>query len=146
MKSYLLFFSFLLFASSAFAQTAENFLKGGEDEASRNAIQNFKSTPTVQGFRVCLFIGSDQNARSEAKQTLELCYSSFPDIDGEIVYEAPIFKVIVGACIDRIEATRLLARLQPSFPKAFIMSCSISVTDFLKKEVVDTTEVRSDIL
>lgn len=139
MKSLLFFFSLLFAVSAAFSQSAENFLKGGEDEQSRQAIQNFKSTPVVQGYRICLFVSSSQNARTESKQVLELCYSSFPDIEGEIVYEAPIFKVLVGACIDRIEATRLLSRLQPSFPKSFIMSCSMPVTDFLKKEVTDTS-------
>ena len=146
MRFYIFLLSLLFTAIATYSQTPENLLKGGEDEASRQAIQNFKSTPLVQAFKICLFIGSDQNARSEAKQSLELCYSSFPDIEGDIVYEAPIFKVLVGACVDRIEATRLLARLQPSFPKAFVMSCSIPITDFLKKEMPDTTQVQADDL
>jgi len=134
MKQFISFLLLTMIWMSAKSQSTDNQLTGGEDATSKSAIESFKSTPEVQGYKVCIFSGSEQDAREHAKQDLELCYTTFPDINGEIVYDAPIFKVLVGACVNRIEAIRLLARLKATFPKSFVMSCAIAIDDFVKKE------------
>lgn len=140
MKRILLILGLFVLLIPSYAQSLEGHLTGGEDSASKNAISIFRPTPEVQGFRVCIFSGSEQDARTKAKQNLELCYTQYPDMTGEIKYEAPIFKVIVGVCATRIEAIQLLSKLKPSFPKAFIMSCSIPIQEFVSEsEQADTT-------
>lgn len=86
----------------------------------------------VSGFRVCVFNGTQQNARTLANQAVSEVRGNFStSIATKMIYDAPVFKVLVGACLNRTEATVLLVRLRRVFPNAFIVNDKIKVDEFL---------------
>lgn len=86
----------------------------------------------VGGYRICVFNGTQQNARTLANQAVSEVRGNFStSIATKMIYDAPVFKVLVGACLNRTEATVLLVRLRRVFPNAFIVNDKIKVDEFL---------------
>lgn len=85
----------------------------------------------VNGFRVCVFNGTQQDARTLASGAVGTVRKHYADMETKMIYDAPVFKVLVGVCLNRIEATMLLAKLRALFPNSFIVNDKIQLTDFV---------------
>lgn len=117
-----------------------------QDSKSTVAIASASTVPDarVAGFRVCIFFDNSQSARSAAQSALGLFQSTMPSYTGEVQYSNPTFKVLVGDCLTRIEATQLLGRVKGQFPKAFIVNEMISLDRIgkgIEMAVSDSLEV-----
>lgn len=85
----------------------------------------------VGGFRICVFNGTQQDARERANSAVSSVRSAIStSIATKMMYDAPVFKVYVGACLNRTEATILLARLKKIFSNAFIVNDKIDIKEF----------------
>ena len=73
------------------------------------------------GFRVRIYLSSNQNAREESQRTLLRFNAMFPFVQAYRSYSSPNFKVSVGNCRTRVEAEQLLRLIKDSFPEAFIV-------------------------
>lgn len=99
------------------------------DKSSAQALSSLRITSQrIQGMRVCIYFDNSQNARSGARAALGRLNSMYPNLRGDVVYQNPFFKVMVGDCIDKIEAARLLGVLKGSFPEAIIVNDGVSLT------------------
>lgn len=111
------------------------------DRQSGAALSQSTQSSTIYGFRICLYSGSDQNARSMASGAVGRLKNEFPAIPSKMEYESPVFKVFAGACLTRAEAAILLATLRGSFPAAFIKADRLRIDELTASstaEVVDT--------
>lgn len=97
---------------------------------NNSTAQNVHSKNTVAGHRICVFSGTEQNARSKAQAAMSSINRNFEDIHAEVIYNTPIWKVHVGQCINRTEATILLQRIRKIFPNAYIVSEKINIMEF----------------
>lgn len=105
---------------------------------------------TVSGFRICVYNGTEQNARNLANGAISTVRGSISSsIAVKMAYDAPVFKVLVGACLNRTEATILLSRIRKVFPNAFIVTEKFKVEELLgTPSMMDNnieTEVETDV-
>ena len=110
------------------------------DPSAVRAASSYTPAPKVAGYRLCLFSDNGQSARGAAAGALGMLSSVAPDVRGEMVYTNPFFRVYAGHCLTKAEATTLLGRLKSSFPKAYIVGYSGSVTDFLKNTPISSAD------
>ncbi|MFA0962124.1 SPOR domain-containing protein [Roseivirga sp. BDSF3-8] len=74
--------------------------------------------PAVQGFTVQVYAGP---SRSEANEAKEKVYHTLENVNPELQYIQPNFKVKVGQFLDRLEAQKMYAQLREEFPQALII-------------------------
>ncbi len=86
---------------------------------------------SINGYRIRIYAGNNQSARSEATSAQSQCSSLF-DVPVFLTYENPYFMVSCGNCLSQEEAIMLLAKIRTYFPKAFIVQCEIPA-ESLKK-------------
>lgn len=105
------------------------------DQACSRALSSLRApSQKVQGMRVCVYFDNSQNARQGAGAALGRLNSIYPNLGGRVVYQNPFFKVMVGDCIDRIEATRLLGVLKSTFPEAIIVNDGVSISTVIVED------------
>lgn len=95
-------------------------------DASRISARKFK------GYRVCVFFDNGPMARTDAQAAQKLFAENFPGIPVHLFYEKLYFKVTAGNCVTAEEAIILMERVKGTFPKVFIKSEELSVSDLLE--------------
>lgn len=110
--------------------------------AMRRQVSDNKER-TLTGYRVRIFFDNRQTARAESEETMKRFESRYHDVAAYRTYANPYFKVTVGDFRTRSEAMKLLERIRPEFPSAFVVKENISfpVVDRDNAYVVDTIKV-----
>lgn len=88
----------------------------------------------VNGFRVSIYSGKSQTARTEALEAQSQFQAMFPTVPTYLVYSEPYFTLSVGNCRDKEEALVLWGRVKNVFTKAFIANAVIPMEEFLKTD------------
>lgn len=70
------------------------------------------------GYTIQIYRG---NSRSEARQAANEAKSLFPDLEPEIMYYQPTFRVKMGSYFDRIKATKAFIEVKEYFPRALLL-------------------------
>ena len=114
--------------SSLFGRNLFSILPGNvevvQDASVQEALNKWiysNTTSDYNGFRVRIYLSSNQNAREESLRTLLSFNAMFPFVQAYRSYSTPNFKVSVGNCRTRVEAEQLLRLIKNSFPDAFIV-------------------------
>lgn len=84
-----------------------------------------------RGYRVCVFFDNSQDARAGAVAAKALFEETYPGTKVYMVYENPYFKVSAGDCLTAEEAIILKGKVSQTFPKAFLKSEELSLSDLL---------------
>lgn len=79
---------------------------------------------SYQGYRIRIFSGNSQSARTEAEAAIALFEEHFV-VPVYFSYENPYFLVTCGNCLTHEEAIMLLSKVRIHFPKAFIVTTEI---------------------
>ncbi|MCK9205671.1 MAG: SPOR domain-containing protein [Salinivirgaceae bacterium] len=82
----------------------------------------------LNGFRIQIYSGSDQNAREKLNQLIEEFQTSFPDFDASLIYteyQAPYFKLRVGDYRNKNEAYEFFHQVRKKFPNSYIVKSKI---------------------
>lgn len=114
----------------------------------RSALANHISAngrKKYNGYRVRIYLGSNQSARDASLHALNTFQRLYPDIPSYRVYESPNFRVLVGNFRTRYEADRFAEAVRHDFPTASVVRDrfkypSIGRPDFVPR---DTTEAAS---
>ncbi len=109
-----------------------NITEHGITKELINRDAHTANSAEIAGYRVCIFNDNGQDARQQAETVKAEFEESYPNINTYIVYENPYFKVSIGDCLSSEEAVMLLGRVSPLFPKAFIKSESIKLSEMIK--------------
>lgn len=80
--------------------------------------------PTISGYRVQIFFGSDRKAANDARTKFLQLY---PELDAYLVYQQPNFKVRVGDFRTQQEAQAIFRNLLTHFDKVFIVPDKINL-------------------
>ncbi|HZH69472.1 MAG TPA: SPOR domain-containing protein [Flavobacteriaceae bacterium] len=116
-----LIFSFLLlvFTQNSFAQ--EGVVNIHQDEKLEVLLQIknrlIKNNKLIEGYTIQLYNGDISNANKVIKEYNTL----FTDWDAIIEYQTPNYRVWVGNFSTRLEADRVLLKIQKDFPNAFVL-------------------------
>jgi len=81
----------------------------------------------VQGYRVRIFSESGVGAKDRQKRVRARFLSLYPDVDAYYSYDGLNFKVYVGDCRTRSEASLLFDRVSKNFPNAIIVRENINI-------------------
>jgi hypothetical protein len=83
-----------------------------------------KSIKYTQGYRIQVYSGNSQEAAEKAKETV---YRLDPNLEPEVIYFTPNFKVKVGNYYDRVEAYESLVKIRQAFPQALLLPERVSI-------------------
>ncbi len=90
-------------------------------EAAVGQFVAARATGKVRGFRVSIFSDNSQTARYESEALCENFKTNFPDIPVYREYKSPYYKVTVGNCLTRADASVVLSKIQATYPKSIIV-------------------------
>lgn len=100
------------------------------DDRSGIVLQGGSDDTRVKGYRVRIFFDNSQNARSQAYGVKSDFEALYPGIPVYLTYETPYFKITAGDCMTREEVTMLWGKLVNDYPKAFIVTEQIPLSQF----------------
>jgi len=83
-----------------------------------------KEIKYTQGYRIQVYSGNNQESAEKAKEGI---YRIDPNLDPEIIYFPPNFKVKVGNFYDRIEAYETLLIIRESFLQALLLPERVTI-------------------
>ncbi|MCW3787998.1 SPOR domain-containing protein [Plebeiibacterium sediminum] len=73
----------------------------------------------IDGFRIQLYLGSNNNAKKEASEVKAKVLSLFQDEKIYVMYEAPFWRVQVGDFRSKSESLELYRKLKKEFPSCY---------------------------
>lgn len=73
------------------------------------------------GYRVRLYVGSSQSARSQSARIFDSFKKLYPDIPAYRIFSSPNFRVVAGNFRTRLEAENFARAIKSSFPAASVM-------------------------
>jgi hypothetical protein len=101
------------------------------DELMVKYIDSNIKKGTITGYRICIFSDGKQSiAQKNARETRAKFISNFPDIDAEMAYERPDWRVFVGNFRNRTDAFRLKKQIESMYRNAYIIETQIEYTKF----------------
>lgn len=99
-------------------------LKVELDSVNHIIIERNREQRYVDGFTIQIYTGGDREAATEAvTKAAELN----PDLDPQIEYHQPSYKVKVGQYLDRLKAHEVFESLKDEFPLALLIPERIQV-------------------
>ena len=113
----------ILFCNWTFGQIQENNGKITilQDDKITTLVANcllINEKAKVAGYRVKIHFGSDKAKSRDVKAKFS---SSYPDVPAYEKYDQPNFNIRVGDFQTKLEAYRLLKKIQIDFPTSFIV-------------------------
>ncbi|MBQ3521495.1 MAG: SPOR domain-containing protein [Bacteroidales bacterium] len=75
----------------------------------------------LNGYRIRIFFDNKQSARANSEEVEKSFTESFPQYPVYRTYSNPYFKVAVGDFRTKSDAAKVLEKVLPFFPKAFII-------------------------
>ncbi len=82
-------------------------------------IEANKRSVGIDGFRIQLYLGSNNSAKREASHIKGKLLSLFPDEKPYVMYEAPFWRVQVGDFRSKSESLALYRKLKREFPSCY---------------------------
>ncbi len=115
------------------------------DSRSSAAISRSRTTENVAVYSINILNSSAQDGRKLADDAIKTLNKHFPEINGEWLYQAPVFKAICGHWLTRADATAVLYRLRTLFPAAFIFNNNVEIEELLKEHDVELFDMDADL-
>ena len=83
----------------------------------------------ISGFRICIYLGSGQEARKETELVRAKFISQHEDVKCYPKFEYPYWKVYVGDFRTKSEALKFLKEIEYIYPDAFIRQDIVAFPD-----------------
>ncbi len=93
----------------------------GIEELVGMHIESNKRSQGINGFRIQLYLGSNDNAKREAAKIKGRLLSLFPEEKPYVKFEAPSWRVQVGDYRSKNEALDLIRKLKKEFPSCYLV-------------------------
>lgn len=125
MKTRFLFIFILLsnFAWSQDTAKANWIIDNKVDVLLQKKLELDQQKPSIQGFRVQLYYGGNRNEALELKSKFAQLH---PDVESYLIYQQPYFRLRVGDFRSRLEAYKLMKKVEKEFPSVFIVNDEIN--------------------
>jgi hypothetical protein len=118
---------FLLTATCSFGQGKVEIVKDSRIDAlvrSEGAIVPPATSPQITGYRVQLFFDTNKSAVDDARSRF---VAMFPKVDTYVQFTAPHYFLKVGDFRTQMEAERVKAEAEASFPASFVVKEKINL-------------------
>jgi hypothetical protein len=105
-----------------------------QDAGIRNMVNlhltRQRSLNGIWGYKICIYIGSGQEAKKEAELTRSRFLNKYESVKCDWSFEYPFWKVYVGAFRTKSEALMFMKQIKDDYPKvAFIRDGIVSFPD-----------------
>lgn len=87
------------------------------DSVNRIIIADNK-TKKWDGYRIQIYTG---NSRQQAEQNLSSIREYYPDLDSDMTYYQPTYRVKAGYFFDRLEASKMYEEIKKMYPRAILL-------------------------
>ena len=144
MKSYIYIAALIMFIPVfSGAQTTSNILEKLQNNGGNDCIVNINQSESIKevlflhleaqrknnqknGYRICIFADSGQEANRKAEDGRSVFMSRYRDIRPYKIFNYPFYRVYVGDFKTKSEAMKFLKTLERNFPNAYIVYDVIS--------------------
>ncbi len=133
MKTFILTGLLILTHHISSAQNIPTGLNVEMDSKARTVLTSGIPTQEVAAYSINVLNSSEQDGRAKALNAVAMLDKLYPELGGEWVYQAPVFKAICGHWLTRAEATIALNRLKNEFPSAFIFLNTVPLEAVLRE-------------
>lgn len=125
MKTRFLFILILLsnFAWSQDSAKLNMIIDHKVDLLLQKKLELDQQKPSIQGFRVQLYYGGNRTEALELKSKFAQLH---PDVESYLIYQQPYFRLRVGDFRSRLEAYKLMKKVEKEFPSVFIVNDEIN--------------------
>lgn len=113
---------FCLYAFTSQAQSSDSLIN---NLVAKHVSINEKKL-SMPGYRVQIYFGAKRDKATEIKTGFNQAY---PEIPAYLSYQQPNFKVRVGDCKTRLEATKILESIKGVYDVAFIVKDDVKLPD-----------------
>ncbi len=96
------------------------------DSINRIIIENNKNKKYWDGYVIQVYNG---NSRQAAQNALEFLEEKYPEMNPNMSYYQPNYRVKVGKFFDRLEATKSFREMRLHFPRALLLPDKLSLGD-----------------
>ena len=94
-----------------------------------NKYARINKKDRLDGYRIQIYSGSGNSARTEASNVRRKLLDKFPEFDSGLVYfdyQAPYFKVVIGDFRNKNEAFELYHKIKGKFSGSYIVKSKIN--------------------
>lgn len=84
-------------------------------------IENNRERKGISGYRIQIYSGSGSNARAEALRIQAAFIKAFPDVESNLVYIEPYFRLRVGNFRTRAEGFKTFKRVSEAYPQCYFV-------------------------
>jgi len=115
----------LCMATSAFAQSVQYDVEPGVRKIQEDYISSWGKVRNVEGYRIQIMAISGANARTRMEGAKATIKADYPSLPVYATYQEPYFRIRVGNFTNRIDAYRMLQKILPQYPSAYIIADQI---------------------
>ncbi len=119
-------FIFILLSNFAWSQDSAKlnmFIDNKVDLLLQKKLELDQQKPSIQGFRVQLYYGGNRTEALELKSKFAQLH---PEVESYLIYQQPYFRLRVGDFRSRLEAYKLMKKVEKEFPSVFIVNDEIN--------------------
>lgn len=119
-------FIFILLSNFAWSQDTAKvnwIIDNKVDVLLQKKLELDQQKPSIQGFRVQLYYGGNRTEALELKSKFAQLH---PDVESYLIYQQPYFRLRVGDFRSRLEAYKLMKKVEKEFPSVFIVNDEIN--------------------
>jgi hypothetical protein len=91
------------------------------DEIMLRYMEQGRELGGIPCYWIRIYSGSTHSAREEAYETKARFLKKYEGIRNNVIYDDPNFKVYIGGYRSKSETLKLLNKIKPDFPNAFIV-------------------------
>ncbi len=119
-------FIFILLSNFAWSQDSAKLnmiIDNKVDILLKKKLELDQQKPSIQGYRVQLYYGGNRTEALELKSKFAQLH---PEVESYLIYQQPYFRLRVGDFRTRLEAYKLMKKVEKEFPSVFIVNDEIN--------------------
>lgn len=115
----------LCMATSLYAQSIRYDVEPAIRKIQEDYISRWGKIRNMEGYRIQIMAISGSNARTRMESAKAAIKTEYPALPVYATYQEPYFRIRVGDFTNRIDAYRMLLRILPQYPSAYIIADQI---------------------
>lgn len=112
-------------ATTVCAQNVRYDVEPAIRKVQEDYISRWGKVRNVEGYRIQIMAISGPNARTRMESAKASIKADYPALPVYATYQEPYFRIRVGNFYNRIDAYRMLIRILPQYPSAYIIADQI---------------------
>jgi len=96
------------------------------DTLMASFIEFNEAYPGIEGWRIEIFFEAGNHSKKQAMEAKAEFVEKYPDVPCYVMFQQPYYKVRVGDLRTKMEAEKLLKKIEANYPNAFVVNDDIN--------------------